>query len=879
MKKILYLILVLVGLNTAHSQTWRQYNIQTGQITEIPFSYISTANSDFKPGNRGILPDNFSNDTSRNFSPLDIVNNPSAYPWRTMVKFNDVTGILIDPYHVLTAGHAIEFHPYFKTVIFVPGYEGVDFPFEYAYAEYFYLLSNYSPGTMTDYAVVKLDRPIGALSGWNGFGFNTDDSFFQNRTFFNPSYPSVAPYTGQSLFNWKGIFNNVGAEYFISSRVGAGGMSGSPAYTNINNDNIVYGIITNLGIKFNRITSNKFDAINAVIQQNTPAQFDLIPLEVSISPNSIKSGNPLESISYVLHNYSNENKSNANVTVNVYLSADEQITASDDLIATYNYQKSFASKSSELIAQTSSLPVINKPAGNYWIGIIISGDNNANNNTSGILDIAPLTISGNDYVTIRGRIVTSQTESGISGIIMNGFPGTVKTDYNGNYEARVVTGWSGTVIPVKAGYDFTNNSTLYSNISQNTLTNYNAEKKIVNFSGFIKSPNAQAPVSNVRLSGLVSEPYSDANGFFSVNLFYGWSGNIYPAKGNNWNFEPYSNSTTNITSDKSISFTSGFYISGRCSENTGQPIQNVNLGGFPHTVLSDVNGEYNVFVDSGWTGTIVPGKENKVFAPAERNYENTICSVDMQDYAEQSAVTLNLKIMLAGAMFEDSDTMRTVLNYKKYLPLIPPDTLSGGDSPFIYQRKTNESVTNKFYQYHSDIVDWIIIELRQYKDLSNSVDTIAAFLRKDGKVLSIAGDSIITLDEKVLADNYYIIIRHRNHVSVMSANPIYLNSNTELFDFSLSISQFYGFDACQLCSGQFGMYPGDADHNGLINLLDYNMYRSNSVFAITGYLSSDFNLDGLLTGTDFNIFAPINKKRTTTNVPNSKTIKFLKAHK
>jgi hypothetical protein len=879
MKKILYILIIILSYNQIQSQTWKRYNLSTGQITEISFSYTSTASSDIKPGSRGILPNNYTSDTSRAFYPLDIVNDPNAYPWRTTVKFNDVSGVLIDPYYVLTAGHAIDFDSYFKTIKFIPGYENSNYPYNYAYAEYFYRLSDYSSGSSTDYAIVKLDRPIGALSGWNGFGYNTSNSFFLNRTFYNPSYPSASPYSGVYLFNWKGVFNSVGTEYIISTRLGAGGMSGSPAYTNVNNDNIVYGIVTNYGIKFNRITANKFDAINKVIDLNTPAVFDLIPLKVSVNPGTIKTGSTFDSLNFVLHNYSYENKSDANITVNVYLSTDQQITTSDELIATYNYVKSINSKSSQIITQTNSLPVINKTSGNYWIGIVVLGDNDTTNNTSKSLDVVQITVASSDYVTIKGRIVSTQTNSGIAGVNMNGFPTTTKTDFYGNYETQVTSGWNGSITPVKSGNDFSNSSTSYSNVIQNTTTNYTATKKIYTISGFVKSPVAQVPVSNVKISGLLSEPYTNSNGIYSVNAYYGWAGTIYPTKGNVWSFEPYTYTVSNITSNNTINFTSGFYISGRCYNNSGVPIEGVTMLGFPTNVTTNTTGDYNVFLDSGWTGTITPNLNNNVFSPSERSYGNIYSSYDYQDYIEHTAITLNLKVLLAGAMYENTDTMRTVLNYRNYLPLIPPDTLSGNSNPFIYSRKQSDVVTYKFFQAHRDIVDWIIIELRNSQDYYNPIDTLAAFLRKDGKVLSLTGDSVITLPIEIPADNYYVIIRHRNHLSIMSNNPTYLCTNMDLFDFSSSNYLVFGYDEVELINGKFAMYPGDADKNGSINITDYQNFQNNSFYANTGYLSTDFNLDGILTGSDFNIFAPVNKKRITTNVPNSTLIKFLKSGK
>jgi hypothetical protein len=879
MKKIILFVLISISCNIIYSQTWRQYNLQTGQITEIPFSYSSTVNSDFTQGNRGILPDNFSEDTSRAFFPIDIINNANAYPWRTTVKFNDVTGVLIDPYHVLLAGHGVEFNPYFKNVKIIPGYENGTEPFNYAYPEYFYLLSNFSPGTSRDYAIIKLDRPLGALAGWSGYGYNNSDSYFLNNAFYSTCYPSQTPYSGDYMYNWKGHFNSVGTDYLLSTRIGSGGMSGGPAFSTSNGVNTVYGIITNLGIKYNRITSQKFDAINKVINHNTPAQFDLIPMKVNVSPQLMKTGNPPESISFILHNYSTENKTNANISVSIYISTDQTITTSDDLLATYSYQKNFSSKSSEIIVQTDNLPVINKPIGDYWIGIIVSGDNNSNNNTTNGMDIAPITVTYNNYVTIKGRIVSSQTNSGVNEVTVNGFLYPAKTDFNGYYETQVTSGWSGTAVPTKEGHDFNNISTTYSNVTQTITTNYTATKKTYNVSGFIKSPNTQAPVCNVKLVGLKGEPYTDANGYYSVNVFYGWSGSINPIKGNIWDFEPYDYTYSNVTSNINDLFAAGFHITGRCFENSGMPIQDVQLQGYPNNVSSDENGDYSVFIDSGWSGTIVPIKENIIFTPDVRTYNNVSSTIELQDFMEFKAITLNLKVLIAGAVHDNSDTMSTVLNYKNYLPLTPPDTLSGNGEPFIYFREQNEVVTQKFFQNHRDIVDWIIIELRDSKTGTTPVDTLAAFIRKDGKVMSITGDSIITLNMNIPPENYYVIIRHRNHLSVMSIYPIYISSSSYLYDFSECLEQFFGQDAALLNNGKYGMYPGDADYNGTINVIDYQNYQNNCITANTGYLNTDFNLDGIITGSDFNIFAPVNKKRTTTNVPNSTLIKFLKANK
>jgi len=869
MKKILLYFIIFTGFSNLDAQTWRQYNLATGEIINIPFSYTSTAGYGVKSGSRGILPDNYSYDTSRNFLPYDIVNDPNAYPWRTMVKFNDVTGFLIDPYHVITAGHAIEFHPYFQNILFMAGYENGNQPYSYAKAEYFYLLTDYSAGSPRDYGIIKLDRPVGALAGWNGFGYNNTNSYFANKSMFNPSYPSVAPFDGKYLFNWKGILNIVNTEYFTSLRTGYGGMSGSPLYVNENNDNIAYGIMTNMGIKYNRITANKFDAINKIIDYNTPAQFDLVPLFTNVSPKKIKNGSAPESISFVLLNYSSENKSSANISVSIYLSQDQVITSSDELLATYNYTKSFNSKASELITQTASLPAINKPAGDYYVGIIVSGDNYENNNTIKIQDAAKITVTENNQVTIKGRIVSSQSNSGINSVTLNGFPSETKTDYFGNYEAQVTYGWSGTVTPSKEGFDFSSSSVSYSNIAENTTTNYTAAKKTFTISGYAKTPYSQIPLKNTKMSGLLGEPFTDVNGFYSVNVFYGWAGAYIPVRGS-LSFSPYSKIVSKTTSSAAVNFSGGYYISGRCFDNLGTLLENVYLSGLPGNIYTNEYGEYSDFVDSSWSGTVFPVKDNMVFIPSQRVYTHITGTYDSEDYLLKQDIVLNLKVLLSGAIHNDADTMKTTLNYGNYLPLTPPDTVSGNGTPFVYVKNENEYVTRAFLESHPDIVDWIIIELRDTKDFNISIDTVAAFVRNDGQVLSISGDSFVPLNPDLTPNNYYIVVRHRNHISVMSYYPVFLNSASELYDFTISSEMYYGDDASVLLPcGKYAIMSGDADCNGYINVSDYKIFQGFSSVAKTGYLYSDFNLDGLLTGSDFNTFAPHNKRKAKTNVPNS----------
>jgi len=62
-----------------------------------------------------------------------------------------------------------------------------------------------------------------------------------------------------------------------------------------------------------------------------------------------------------------------------------------------------------------------------------------------------------------------EIQEGLTGVVMNGLPGSPETDTYGNYRAAVDYGWSGTVSPSKAGYTFTPLSLYYSGVTSDRV--------------------------------------------------------------------------------------------------------------------------------------------------------------------------------------------------------------------------------------------------------------------------------------------------------------------------------------------------------------------------------------------------------------------------
>jgi hypothetical protein len=101
----------------------------------------------------------------------------------------------------------------------------------------------------------------------------------------------------------------------------------------------------------------------------------------------------------------------------------------------------------------------------------------------------------------------------------------------------------------------------------------------------------------------------------------------------------------------------------------------------------------------------------------------------------------------------------------------------------------------------------------------------------------------------------------------MTKSAISLTQTSILYDFTTSALQFYGGIAKQLKPNLFGMFCGDADFDGSITISDFNKYDNDTKNARTGYIVTDFNLDGYITGTDYNLFAPNKRNNVITNIP------------
>lgn len=212
-----------------------------------------------------------------------------------------------------------------------------------------------------------------------------------------------------------------------------------------------------------------------------------------------------------------------------------------------------------------------------------------------------------------------------------------------------------------------------------------------------------------------------------------------------------------------------------------------------------------------------------------------------------SSVVLQLKAVLEGAYDATTGMMRTTLNEYDLIPLNQPYNRT----PWDYGGQ--ESVSS-LSAIPANVVDWVLVEIRNGADDSEILASRAAFLLNDGSVVDIDGVTnginICGLESGV---EYYVVLRHRNHLAVMSTAPIAL-PNAVPYDFSQGVTQASGTEQMKaLSSGIAALYAGDFNSDGVTTVSDFNYFLSEAG-ALNQYFDSDANLDRAVTIADMNMF-------------------------
>jgi hypothetical protein len=161
----------------------------------------------------------------------------------------------------------------------------------------------------------------------------------------------------------------------------------------------------------------------------------------------------------------------------------------------------------------------------------------------------------------------------------------------------------------------------------------------------------------------------------------------------------------------------------------------------------------------------------------------------------------------------------------------------------------------------ADAVDWMLMELRSTYN-GQPVKYQSVFLGSNGYLRTPGKPYVIFMN--TTPGSYFVVIRHRNHLPVMSSNAFQFAStgSPPLLDLT-SVNNIYGgLGVVVVAPGIIALPAGDADLNGTIAPSDRNLFWRIQT-GTSGYLSADFNLNGNVAPSDLNGYWRLNTGLST----------------
>jgi len=190
-----------------------------------------------------------------------------------------------------------------------------------------------------------------------------------------------------------------------------------------------------------------------------------------------------------------------------------------------------------------------------------------------------------------------------------------------------------------------------------------------------------------------------------------------------------------------------------------------------------------------------------------------------------NGVKVSPKALLSGA-FQSAGLMSDDLRANGVLPTMEPYTALNftpiGCPGYAGQETVASSV---FATTGNDaIVDWVHVEIRNTDAAYTKVATQNALIQRDGDIVDVNGNPLTF--NCVCPGNYYVVVKHRNHLGVMTASSLALTSTSTVVDFTTgSVWTKPGLiNAARETNGTYSLlWPGDTrtdknvKYNGLNN--------------------------------------------------------------
>ncbi|MBL7964853.1 MAG: hypothetical protein JNM31_13530 [Flavobacteriales bacterium] len=217
-------------------------------------------------------------------------------------------------------------------------------------------------------------------------------------------------------------------------------------------------------------------------------------------------------------------------------------------------------------------------------------------------------------------------------------------------------------------------------------------------------------------------------------------------------------------------------------------------------------------------------------------------------------IAVNAKASLEGPYTSATGLMNDALRSLGTFPLTEPFTAAGFTLVGAGGETINASVLS--VSGNNAIVDWILLELRDKNNSSSVLRSKCALIQRDGDIVDLDGTSPASFT--MPADQYFIAVRHRNHLGIMTSTAVALSGTPVTVDLRDAGTSTFGTNARTSITGAvptLAMWAGNVVPDAILrysgggNDRDPILVRIGGAVptnTVTGYWPEDVNMDGVV---------------------------------
>ncbi|GGG03949.1 hypothetical protein GCM10011344_00350 [Dokdonia pacifica] len=216
-------------------------------------------------------------------------------------------------------------------------------------------------------------------------------------------------------------------------------------------------------------------------------------------------------------------------------------------------------------------------------------------------------------------------------------------------------------------------------------------------------------------------------------------------------------------------------------------------------------------------------------------------------------IQVSPKVFLQGAMTNPNSGEENLMRDDLRVAGLIPTT-----SPYADGAICNAAVFNVTGE--DAIVDWVFIEVRDATDPTTILAATSALVQRDGDVVST--DGVLAVGMDMPTANYYVAIKHRNHLGVLTASTITLSGAETILDLTTDLTSVTGEALALKDMGNdtYALYAGDTTGDG--NILNTDISNAiNASGGINVYSGADATMDGNILNTDIQLIIQPNAGR------------------